>query len=144
MEAPMTYNVKLASCHGCQQERAFRQHRPNHLMHAVLTILLGGLWLPVWALAAFYPGPYRCPACGLKYVKPRRPWSPTFMLFGILVVLLIVVGLFRGFSHEHRVPSLAPAPTPVEEVVTFPTTITASALQQTFRTTPKTAEARYS
>src|SRR5262249_44327305 len=94
----MTYSVKLATCPGCQQERAFRQHLPNHVMHALLTILLGGLWLPVWVLAAFYPGAYRCSACGAKYVKPRRPWSPAFVLFGVLVVVLIVAGLFHGFA----------------------------------------------
>src|SRR5262245_4039405 len=144
VEAPMNYNVKLADCQGCQQERAFRQHRPNHLMHGLLTIFLGGLWLPVWALATFHRGPYRCPACGTKYVKPPKPWSPFFLLFGVLVVLLALVALFRGFSHEHRIPRSVSPPAPVQEIATFPTTLTATALQQTFRATPKTAEARYS
>jgi len=113
-------------------------------MHALLTIFLGGMWLPVWALAAFYPGAYRCSACGAKYAKPRRPWSPAFVLFGILVIGLIIVGLFRGFSGNEsvRAPAALPA-NPAQQVAAFPTTITASALRQAFRDTPMTAETRY-
>jgi hypothetical protein len=137
-----TYTVKLATCPGCGQERMFKQHRPNHLMHALLTVFLGGIWLPVWLLAAFHPGAYRCTACGAKYVKPRRPWSPAFALFGVVVIVLIVLGLFRGFSSSESV-RVPPAVKRGKEPAALPTTISAAALRDVFRDTPKTAEMRY-
>ena len=98
----MAFSEVLAPCRGCHQERPFRQHHADHLLHLLLTIFTGGLWLPVWLLAVWYPGKYRCAACGMKYRKPRRPLSPYFVAFGVVALVLLTIGVFRGFSGNSR------------------------------------------
>lgn len=41
-------------------------HQANHVLHALLTLFLCGLWLPVWIVAALLaPSDYwRCSQCG--------------------------------------------------------------------------------
>lgn len=36
-----------------------RGHRPNHLLHLILTIFTLGLWLPVWIIVALASGEKR-------------------------------------------------------------------------------------
>ncbi len=31
-----------------------RRRRPNHILHLLLTIITGGLWLPVWLLLSLF------------------------------------------------------------------------------------------
>jgi len=38
--------------------------RPNHVLHLILTILTGGLWLIVWIILALRRGSLRCVRCG--------------------------------------------------------------------------------
>ena len=140
----MAFSEVLAPCRGCHQERPFRQHHADHLLHLLLTIFTGGLWLPVWLLAVWYPGKYRCAACGMKYKKPRRPLSPYFVAFGVVALVLLTIGVFRGFSGNSRSrPVAVVVSKPVEKARTFPTTISAADLAQAFRDTPRTAAARY-
>ena len=49
----------------------------NHLLHLLLTLITGGLWLPIWALVCVRAAtkPYRCPVCGAEtwaYPPERR------------------------------------------------------------------------
>ena len=38
---------------------------PNHVLHAILTLFMCGLWLPVWILISLGKiGGYRCSQCG--------------------------------------------------------------------------------
>lgn len=59
-----------------QQRRTFCPHcdctvlgvreKPNHLLHLLLSIVTGGLWLIVWLLVSISSGGsrYKCPTCG--------------------------------------------------------------------------------
>ncbi len=138
----MAYSELLATCHGCDQRRTFRRHNPSHLLHLMLTLLLSGLWLPVWIIAAIYRGPYRCRACGAKLVTPRRPASPFLVVFALVAVSFLIVGLFHGFTQLPSAPRQVTAP-PADVAASLPTTTTASGLLAAFRRTPTTAEARY-
>jgi hypothetical protein len=38
---------------------------PNHVLHLLLTVVSGGIWLPIWLLiTVFGGGRYKCPSCG--------------------------------------------------------------------------------
>ena len=37
---------------------------PSHLVHAIVTLLLCGLWLPIWIIASLQYYPWRCCTCG--------------------------------------------------------------------------------
>lgn len=47
----MTIKHELRSCPRCGELRTVAVRRPNHVIHAVMTVLTAGFWLPVWALA---------------------------------------------------------------------------------------------
>lgn len=46
----MTTKHELRSCPGCGALVTVPVKRPNHILHAVLSMLTLGFWLPVWAL----------------------------------------------------------------------------------------------
>lgn len=50
----------------CKRCGIVRIQRPgtNHLMHLVLSVLTGGLWLAIWVLAVMLPSQWRCDSCG--------------------------------------------------------------------------------
>jgi hypothetical protein len=58
-------------CQNCQQHRLFRAtiQKPNHVLHAILTIFTCFLWGVVWLLAAnsVTSSLYRCTVCGVPW-----------------------------------------------------------------------------
>jgi hypothetical protein len=70
----------------------------NHALHAVLTVLSCGLWLPIWILAAIFGGSSSAVAVGtgagaIARTSSRRPLMVVAAVFGGLVVL--------GTAAEH-------------------------------------------
>jgi hypothetical protein len=67
----MATNYTQAYCTFCQ--RRIRAERPgtNHLLHLLLTLVTGGVWLIVWLLCSIRIGGYRCPMCGGRRLKFR-------------------------------------------------------------------------
>jgi len=55
---------ELRSCPRCGTLATVAVRRPNHVLHAVLTLLTGGLWIVVWLLAileaSFHRGRVKC------------------------------------------------------------------------------------
>lgn len=57
--------VEWRYCETCGGPMPAIAKRPNHILHAVMSILTGGLWVIIWALMAFeslFHRP-RCPKC---------------------------------------------------------------------------------
>ena len=141
----MAYSEKLGLCNGCAQSRPFRRHHPNHVLHVILTVFSGGLWLPMWVLAAVYPGAYRCTTCGAKYVRTRRPWSLSFLAFALVAVALVTVGVVSiKRSRSSWRPAIVPPPAALQPALPDgPVNISAANLLKAFREAPTTAQARY-
>jgi hypothetical protein len=57
-------------CQVCRQMKMFVRtvERPNHVIHAIVTLFLCGLWLPVWivACALAKTSEWRCTGCGAE------------------------------------------------------------------------------
>ena len=55
-------------CRQCNARRMFTRthHQTNHLVHALVTLFLCGLWLPVWIYLSYTETytPWRCNTCG--------------------------------------------------------------------------------
>jgi hypothetical protein len=51
-------------CPNCGGLALSARSTPNHLVHALVTIFLFGLWLPIWVLACVCKKPFRCQRCG--------------------------------------------------------------------------------
>lgn len=61
----MTVKHELRSCPVCGTLTTVKVRRPNHVLHAVLSVITFGFWLPIWALAGleslFHRGIVKCP-----------------------------------------------------------------------------------
>lgn len=61
--------IKQKFCHECGAKRRFIGPKtPNHIMHAILSVLSAGLWLIVWgALVLIHMNKsFECEACGVE------------------------------------------------------------------------------
>jgi DNA-directed RNA polymerase subunit RPC12/RpoP len=64
------YNSRF--CPHCEQQRLFVRNGVNHLVHAIVTLLLCGLWLPIWIIAMLSEDPWCCSVCGWSPGEPMR------------------------------------------------------------------------
>lgn len=57
---------KLFTCRSCGELVAVEVRKPNHALHAILSIVTAGLWLIIW-LAAIFESSFspvgKCPRC---------------------------------------------------------------------------------
>lgn len=60
--------IKQAHCSACNAPRKVERQTPNHILHLLLSVLTGGLWLVVWIALALIPRPWRCATCGSSRV----------------------------------------------------------------------------
>jgi membrane protein DedA with SNARE-associated domain len=95
----------------------------NHALHAVLTLLSCGLWLPIWVLVAIFGGSSSVAVGGaggvIARTSNRRPLMVVAVLGGLfvlgtvadhpwLLIVLAVLGIVAGFgiwvlkSAQHR------------------------------------------
>jgi hypothetical protein len=42
------------------------QEQANHALHAIVTLLVFGLWIPIWIWAAVRKRPAKCVQCGTE------------------------------------------------------------------------------
>ena len=59
-------------CLVCRQPRLFTRQGANNLVHAIVTLFLCGLWIPVWIIANCRSRPFRCSICG-QMLSPNVP-----------------------------------------------------------------------
>ena len=63
----MPFEESSGYCPECRRSVLIRRQVPNHLVHALVTFFLCGLWLPVWIWVALFGGSrWRCTHCGRK------------------------------------------------------------------------------
>ena len=69
----MGTQVAEGFCPCCGRQVLLHRQGPNHLLHLVLSIVTGGVWLIVWAALAWsagvWPEPWRCTVCGAPAEK---------------------------------------------------------------------------
>jgi hypothetical protein len=53
-------------CRTCKKHVLIRRKGTNHLLHLILTILTGGLWIVVWILCSVQIDVWRCSQRGSK------------------------------------------------------------------------------
>ena len=63
--------VSSAYCSYCKKRVVAKKKGCNHVLHAALSFLTGGLWLGIWALCAITWDDWYCTQCGSK-VKPIK------------------------------------------------------------------------
>lgn len=69
----MAVRHELRSCPKCGTLTTVKVRRPNHVLHAVMSLVTLGLWLPIWALAGFeslfHRGKVRCFTCEPRHKR---------------------------------------------------------------------------
>jgi hypothetical protein len=100
-------------CPSCDAVMPHNQPAPNHVVHALVSIFLIGLWIPVWILIAIGSGkdPATCVKCGtrrlptgpavsLGTVAPAKPTSQKQLVVMLAVMAVVVAGLliYDGLS----------------------------------------------
>lgn len=50
-----------------------RERRPNHVLHLLLSLVTGGVWLIVWLLLGMSQSPAHCAFCGSKRLQRHIP-----------------------------------------------------------------------
>ena len=53
-------------CPTCRKQVIAIRAGTNHMVHLLLTLLTGGIWLIIWLLAAIKIGGWKCMHCGRK------------------------------------------------------------------------------
>lgn len=44
---------ELRTCSKCGELTTVTLSKPNHILHAIMTLLTGGLWLLIWGIVGF-------------------------------------------------------------------------------------------
>ncbi len=60
--------IGTAYCEHCKKQVIAKKKECNHVLHAILSLITGGIWLIVWLLCAITCDDYYCTECG-KHVK---------------------------------------------------------------------------
>lgn len=73
----MTTETATMWCNPCQANTGHLREKPSHLLHFLLTLVTGGLWVVVWvALTLTWKNRHwLCMGCGMPYTEPRRTRS---------------------------------------------------------------------
>ncbi len=90
----MAQQVKQFQCPTCGGPRPFNRQTCNHILHLLITLFLLGMWLPVWILMAFSPGPWTCSTCGSRDQWGQRTNLIKLPLYAIIITLVAGVGLW--------------------------------------------------
>jgi AspT/YidE/YbjL antiporter-like protein len=78
-------------CGTCRTHTLATREGVHHILHAVITLFLCGLWLPIWILAAMSVGPFRCTRCGASPAILSQIASAGWSLLAASAVLLIAL-----------------------------------------------------
>lgn len=62
----MAYARIVRRCRKCRERTMQNRKETSHLLHLVLSIVTGGVWLLVWLFLVLFPSRWRCEICGKK------------------------------------------------------------------------------
>ncbi len=65
----MAIEQKGGYCKNCGRQVVVFRKGTNHILHLLLTIVTGGIWLIVWILTGVKFGGWRCASCGSSKVS---------------------------------------------------------------------------
>jgi hypothetical protein len=50
-------------CPNCKKGVVVKRPGPNHIVHLLLSLLTGGMWVVIWLLCCLFPGKWKCAEC---------------------------------------------------------------------------------
>jgi hypothetical protein len=82
-----------AFCPVCNKQSMMVRTTPNHLLHLLLSIFTGGLWIPIWILSSMRVGSgWRCASCGVqaKSASSSAGFAKAIAAAAVIITLIIV------------------------------------------------------
>ncbi|VGO14779.1 hypothetical protein PDESU_03348 [Pontiella desulfatans] len=86
-------------CKDCNEYRKCEGRTPSHILHLLLSIITGGIWLIVWLILLLKPQAWHCATCGSRRIakhhelseaiKNKRQANPVAILIGLLAGIAI-------------------------------------------------------
>lgn len=71
----MGIRVGSGFCPVCLRNVMTHENGPNHILHLILTLVTGGLWIIVWIVVAARRRPQNCTVCGSDIWKANKSKS---------------------------------------------------------------------
>lgn len=68
----MAMEFKSGFCKRCNAQTKVERKGVNHVLHLLLSVITGGLWLLIWIGTAIRFGGWRCATCGSPKVAHVR------------------------------------------------------------------------
>jgi len=102
----MGLDISTGYCKYCKEQRKFERKATNHVLHLLITVVLGILtfpffaiggifWLVIWILSAIKIGGWRCSVCGSgKSTANQSIIIQSLKAVGILVIIMYITTLF--------------------------------------------------
>lgn len=82
-------------CAQCGRLSLHARSCPNHVVHALVSLFLCGLWVPVWVLASRRDA-WRCQTCGTPFISKLHHERDSSGFFVFLFVLFLIVATVAG------------------------------------------------
>ena len=79
---------KRIFCRDCDKYVLGRKKQINHILHLIVSIITGGIWLIVWIFLAAFQKPYQCPNCG---------WGKKEIMIYVLAILTVIIFLIYSY-----------------------------------------------
>ena len=65
----MVHQESTGFCQVCNKNMLLRRKGTNHILHLILSLITGGLWIIIWVLVTIKVGGWRCTTCGTKSAR---------------------------------------------------------------------------
>lgn len=106
----MPQETTAAYCHHCRTQTAHVANTPNHLVHALITLFLCGIWLPVWAVICLLPTHWNCTRCGSKWdgYRPTSGFAKVFFAGTLLALVAAAAGGWWLYENAMQSPERRP------------------------------------
>lgn len=62
----MAMQMKSKHCKRCGEQILAQRPGVNHILHLVMSVITGGLWLIIWLGSMIRIGGWRCSRCGKR------------------------------------------------------------------------------
>ncbi len=85
-------------CPQCRSQTVHEAKDVSHVLHLILSVLTGGLWLPIWLWYGLGGSRvYHCRQCGSEYRSTLSRWTARLIGVAMIAVLLCVLALLIFF-----------------------------------------------
>lgn len=83
-------------CSACDKPTLFQRPKCNHLVHAIVSLFLCGLWIPVWIIAAHKAsnGNWRCQTCGWSPDGTKAAAANAKSGGWVIAIVVVVIAMF--------------------------------------------------